>query len=94
MSALIVRIQIDDRFLLVSVENGHARPLTVDGDEWFGLAWGFNGTAARCRRLLAAPAAVTWLRHDGRPAYGLTTVPSSRSSERWRSPWTGERSPR
>lgn len=57
------------------------RPLDAAGDRYFGLEVGTNGTAAETRRLAVAPAGVrvTWLRHDGRPAVGLTLRPAERT---------------
>jgi hypothetical protein len=50
------------------------RPIDADGDRYFGLEPGTNGTAAESRRGTVAPRGVnvTWQRHDGRPAVGLT----------------------
>jgi hypothetical protein len=59
------------------------RPLDAEGDRHFGLEPGTNGTAAECRREAVAPRGigVTWLRHNGRPAVGLTLRPSTRTAD-------------
>jgi len=62
-------------------------PLTPEGDAFFGLELGTNGTAATCRRLLLAPEHYKWTRHDGRPATGLTLIPSGHDNSV--NPWDG-----
>lgn len=64
------------------------RPLTPEGDDYFGLSAGTNGTAAQSRRETVAPPgiAVTWLRHNGqRPAF-LNYQPAS-GDDRFANPW-------
>lgn len=66
------------------------RPATPDGDTYFGLAVGTNGTAAMTRRALAEPAnsgPYTWVRYSGRPAVGATLIPTGRDT--WSNPWDG-----
>jgi hypothetical protein len=64
------------------------RPVSPEGDAWFGLESGTNGTAATMRRM-NAPAGLEWRRHDGKPATGLLLNP--RGSE-WINPWDGRAS--
>lgn len=68
------------------------RPADAQGDEFFGLKPGHNGTAATCRRELAAPEGYAWVRHNGRPAIGLTTIPSGIDDAV--NPWSGRISER
>jgi len=63
-----------------------ARPYDVAGDEHYGLTMGSNGTAAECRRNVA-PAGYRWLRHNGKPAVGLTSIPSGNDNAV--NPWSG-----
>lgn len=67
------------------------RPAQAHGNEFYGLTFGSNGTAAECRRRCAAPEGFTWLRHDGRPAVGLTAIPSGFDDVP--SPWSGRPTP-
>lgn len=63
------------------------RPTTREGDAFFGLELGTNGTGPAGRRALHPP--LRWERHDGRPATGLTLTPSG--SDAWLNPWDGPR---
>lgn len=73
---------------------GTVRPLTEDGDDFYGLALGTNGTAAAMRRLCAnAPPSYRWLRRDGRPATGLRLRPAT-GETKFVNPWTLEESKR
>ncbi len=70
------------------------RPLDAQGDDYFGLGIGTNGTAATNRRQLAVisasvPADYRWVRANGSAATGLNCVPTARS-ESAPNPWTGE----
>lgn len=79
------------------------RPTSPEGDEFFGLAGGTNGTAAITRREVAERAAIknafgfydpkcprlTWLRFNGKPATGLQLVPGD-ASEIDADPWGGD----
>lgn len=66
---------VDTRAVLTS--SGTLRPATPEGDAFFGLEMGTNGTAASARR--EAFGAGPWERFDGSPATGLTLVPTNRS---------------
>lgn len=79
------------------------RPETPDGDDYFGLSWGTNGTAAASRRRLAEPTlsaardwglslsvdrlTIRWVRFSGAPATGLNTIPTNRSDVTFSNPW-------
>lgn len=73
------------------------RPSTKDGDDYYGLSVGSNGTATITRRACVTPsgtgpkgvAAYRWVRFDGRPAVGLTLIPSA-DSELTPNPWGGK----
>jgi hypothetical protein len=70
-----------------------------DGDAFFGLESGTNGTAAAARRqVVEAQVSSTqnyvwgqpvWLRSNGKPAAGLQLVPSDRSDSYEANPWSG-----
>jgi hypothetical protein len=68
------------------------RPETPEGDEFFGLAAGTNGTAAAMRRRviessITTTAMLVWERHNGRAAVGVTLVPSGKDPNA--NPWSG-----
>lgn len=63
----------------VVIENNAIRPTTREGDQFFGLEVGANGTAAIARRRLVAPDGARWVRHNGKPAIGPLLVPTARS---------------
>lgn len=42
------------------------RPSNDIADEFFGVAWGTNGTGAECRRALVQPGGYRWVCSDGR----------------------------
>lgn len=69
-------------------EGSTIRPVTPEGDAYFGLEAGTNGTAAECRRALVQRPGERWVRFDGRPATGLRLAPPSRVVEGV-SPWSG-----
>jgi hypothetical protein len=56
------------------------KPEHPQGDDYFGLVIGTNGTAARCRRELhehvACAEGFVWVRANGGPATGVTCVPT------------------
>lgn len=62
------------------------RPATPEGDRFFGLESGTNGTGAEMRRM-GVPAGLQWVRHDGKPATGLLLQPTGRSEGV--NPWDG-----
>lgn len=65
------------------------RPLTPEGDEWFGLTMGSNGSAALMRRA-GAPAGYTWTRHNGRHAHGLNLQAHAHAdTDTTPNPWDG-----
>jgi uncharacterized protein YcbX len=64
-------------------QNRTVRPADLEGDRFFGLEPGTNGTAAEARRHVA-PAGFTWRRHDGSHALGVLLVPGP---NRWSNPW-------
>lgn len=83
--------------LIVDLETATIRPESPDGDDFYGLAMGTNGTAATVRRELAVEALkpctpsahverLTWVRSDGRGPIGLWLVPNGRSHE-FENPW-------
>lgn len=53
------------------------RPVTREGDEYFGLRVGTNGTGATMRRVLVTPAGYDWRCADGRHAVGITLRPDA-----------------
>lgn len=63
-----------------------AQPVDPEGDRFFGLESGTNGSGATMRRKLVADG-FKWERHDGRPATGLQLSPTGRTD--WRNPWDG-----
>lgn len=74
------------------------RPVDAEGDDYFGLSIGTNGTAAVARRAIAEIAACgvsradrqfvfVWVRSNGRPATGMTLVPNAHSDLSYVSPW-------
>ena len=65
------------------------KPLDAEGDSYFGLVVGSNGSATICRRELYTPAGYTWVRFNGRPAVGITLIPSA-DSDSTPSPWEGK----
>lgn len=50
------------------------RPLSAEGDEFFGLSPGSNGTAATTRRACVEGPGFSWVRFNGRPAVGTCYV--------------------
>jgi hypothetical protein len=72
------------------------RPAVPEGDDYFGLSIGTNGTAAACRRAVVEAVQqivngrLTWLRSNGQSATGLTLVPSARSDAYEANPWSGQ----
>jgi hypothetical protein len=62
---------------------------TPEADQFYGLAPGFNGTAAETRRcvveIVTGPG--RWLRHDGSPAAGLFL--RGEGGAKFRNPWSG-----
>jgi hypothetical protein len=69
--------------------HGTVRPAVPEGDAFFGLEAGTNGTAAAGRRAAIGLNGRIWERHDGRPATGLQLVPSNRSESYDANPWSG-----
>jgi hypothetical protein len=70
------------------------QPERPEGDAFFGLELGTNGTAAAARRLAVERAhhvagGFVWLRANGKPATGLQFVPSDRSDNYEANPWSG-----
>ena len=65
------------------------RPEDREGDVFFGLRWGTNGTATETRRALVAPPGYLWRCSDGQAAVGTTLVPTNRSDEYIFDPWGG-----
>lgn len=64
------------------------RPARSEGDDYFGLGPGTNGTAAITRRALVQPEGFTWVRFNRTPATGLQLIPGD-SSESLANPWSG-----
>jgi hypothetical protein len=75
------------------------QPERADGDAFYGLEIGTNGTAAAARRA-AVEAEIqstqnyawgppVWLRANGKPAAGLQLVPTDRSDTYEANPWSG-----
>lgn len=84
--------------MLTTVEGLTIRPVAPEGDDYFGLATGSNGTAAELRRRIAelqtpSPAGnsygLTWVRASGAPAHGIQYVPGD-SDRPASDPWSGE----
>jgi hypothetical protein len=75
------------------------RPSRPEGDDFFGLTIGSNGTAATARREAVeleicatqnyVHGAPVWLRFNGKPAAGLQLVPGT-STDLETDPWGGE----
>lgn len=63
------------------------RPADRDGDRYFGLEPGSNGTAATCRRALVQPLGFRWLRSSGRAATGPLYVPGQTSEAPFFQTW-------
>lgn len=70
----------------VKVIDRTVRPVTPEGDRFYGLESGTNGTGAEMRRL-NVPAGLEWRRHDGKPATGLYLRPTGNSEGV--NPWDG-----
>lgn len=74
------------------------RPAHLEGDDFYGLSLGSNGTAKTCRRALVEvtlqvnglSVTAEWRQSNGKPATGLTLVPTNH--ETWVSPWAGPES--
>lgn len=64
-------------------------PADREGDDYFGLGPGTNGTAAICRRALVEPEGYRWVRSSGRPATGPNYIPGNTSQESLPGPWDG-----
>lgn len=63
-------------------------PESEEGDRFFGLEPGTNGTAAESRRALVAPSGFHWLRSNGLDPKGLALRPPTRDSDTtWSNPW-------
>jgi hypothetical protein len=81
--------------VVVDNESRTIRPANPDGDEFFGLANGTNGTGAIARRDAAerteTATGYTWLRSNGQSATGLQLVPSNKSDATWAPLWPGSR---
>ena len=52
--------------IVVDHEHRTISPKHDAADEFFGVAWGTNGTAAECRRSIVTPSGYRWVRSDGR----------------------------
>lgn len=70
-------------------------PESPDGDDWYGLAMGTNGTAATMRRALleqtitregAAEKPLQWVRNNGGPPIGLRFAPAQGGVD-FENPW-------
>lgn len=69
------------------VSNGTIRPSTPEGDDYYGLALGTNGTAAESRRECAVNGRpLQWVRHNGRIAVGPTLRGAGHDLS-WKNPW-------
>lgn len=56
--------------IVVDAVSKTIRPTHSLADEFFGVAWGTNGTAAECRRTLVGQDGFKWVTSDGRdPAW-------------------------
>lgn len=71
------------------------RPQTPRGDDFYGLAYGTNGTAAIFRRALvelniSGGVPLRWVRANGKPAAGVNYVPTENSNLIHTDPWSGE----
>lgn len=76
----------------IDIATGTIRPIDAEGDEFYGLAWGTNGTAATMRRTCAeGPHRLTWVRHDGQRARSLNLKPTNEEKP-FVNPWTFEES--
>lgn len=88
-----VRENLTPLNVTVDLETGTLRPQTAEGDRFYGLEPGTNGTAATTRRALVeheiAGFALAWLRHDGRQPIGITLVPTDAGDDAFQSPWVG-----
>lgn len=78
--------------LVVDGNNATVRPESPDGDSYYGLASGTNGTAAATRRAAALGCVTSsmplrWVCSDGKPAAGLNLIPSSNSDRVNANPW-------
>lgn len=60
----------------VIFEGNTVRPTDADGDVFFGLVSGTNGTGPALRRTLVAQVGLTWLCSDGRRAVGTLLIPT------------------
>lgn len=69
-------------------EHGTIRPATPEGNEFFGLNRGTNGTGTKGRRECVQRAGDVWVRHDGSPAISLRLTPPLEAVEGV-SPWSG-----
>jgi len=72
----------------VVIGGGVIRPAHPNGDDFYGLAPGTNGTAAAMRRTLVTPEGFAWFRYDGSRPVGLLVVPLARPSP-FSNPWSG-----
>lgn len=71
------------------------QPATPEGDDFYGLNMGTNGTAAAARRAVAQAKinasceVVEWARSNGAPAFGLQLVPGDSEAVN-ADAWSGE----
>jgi len=74
----------------IYVEHATRRVLSLEpeGDRFYGLEPGTNGTGPAMRRAVVPPG-YTWLDSSGKPARGVFSVPSDHSDELQTNPWSG-----
>ncbi len=75
------------------------KPTVLGADAFFGLEVGTNGTAATMRRAVIEAhyrglhnfsGPIEWVRSNGKPATGITLIPSNKSESRFSNPWSGK----
>lgn len=76
--------------VIVDEQKKTIRPSSPDGDTYFGLGPGTNGTAAETRRALHEVPGYSWTRFAGSHPKGLLYVPPKGEPEFF-NPWTMEK---
>jgi hypothetical protein len=61
----------------VTYVNEVVKPATPEGDEYYGLKSGTNGTAAATRRAMVSTGTHRWVCFNGGPPVGLQLIPTN-----------------
>lgn len=79
-----------DRLLSVDYVTREVRALEREADAYYGLEPGTNGTGAIMRRMGIGEPDYRWIRFNGRPAVGVTLIPTNTSDNLTSNPWSGK----